>query len=154
MFDYELFLYRCKLYCHWVDSRNRHGVNILEEGRGFFWSSFPCVEVDMSNVMNDREHWYMLPLFHTLAWRNFGVGYGLVVKYEDYNDPSLIEPSMFKTLFHEKLANDMDGVYIEHLGQFRNYGGVVHFEKVESREDDVVFWLDGLTAEVVRDMLS
>ena len=96
----------------------------------------------------------MLPLFHTLAWRNFGVGYSLVVTYEDCDDPSLIEPSMFKTLFHEKLGDDMGGVYIEHLGQFRNYGGVVHFEKVESREDDVVFWLDALTAEVVRDMLS
>ena len=104
--------------------------------------------------MYDREHWYMLPLFHTLAWRNFGVGYSLVVTYEDCDDPSLIEPSMFKTLFHEKVGDDMGGVYIEHLGQFRNYGGVVHFEKVESREDDVVFWLDALTAEVVRDMLS
>lgn len=152
MFNYELFLYRGKPYCHWVDSRNRHGVNILEEGRGFFWSSFPCVEKD--RIMYNREHWYMLPLFHKLAWRHFGVGYGLVVKYEDCNDPSLIEPSVFKTLFHERLGDDMGGVYIEHLGQFRNYGGVVHFEKVESREDDAVFWLDGLTAEVVRDMLS
>ena len=154
MFDYELFLYRGKPYCHWVDNGNEHKVNLLEGGNGYFWSSFPCVEVDMSNVMYDREHWDMLPLFHKLAWRHFGVGYGLVVKYEDCNDPSLIEPSMFKTLFHERLGDDMGGVYIEHLGQFRNYGGVVHFEKVEYYGDDAVFWLDGLTAEVVRDMLS
>ena len=154
MVEYELFLYKGQPYCHWVDKDNEHKVNLLEGGNGYFWSSFPCNGVDMSNVMNDRGHWNMLPLFHTLAWRNFGVGYGLVVKYEDCNDPSLIEPPMFKTLFHEKLGDDMGGVYIEHLGQLRNYGGVVHFEKVESREDDAVFWLDGLTAEVVRDMLS
>lgn len=152
MFDYELFLYRGKPYCHWVDSRNRHEVNILEEGRGFFWSSFPCVGKD--RIMYNREHWYMLPKFHNLAWRNFGIGYYLAFTSESCNDTKLIEPDRFKILFHEKLNIDMGSIYIDHLGQFRNYGGVIHYEKVDYHEDDSVFWLDGLTAEVVRDMLS
>ena len=154
MFKYELFRYRGKPYCHWVDSRNEHGVNLLEECNGFFWSSFPCVGGEMYNILCDREHWEMLPLFHTLAWRHFGVGYYLAFKSRGYSDPYLIEPNMFKILFHEKLGSDMGTVYIDHLGQFINYGGVIHYEKVEYYGDDSVFWLDGFTAEVVKDMLS
>ena len=152
MVEYELFLYKGQPYCHWVDSRNRHGVNILEEGRGFFWSSLPCVGKD--RIMYDREHWDMLPLFYNLAWKNFGVGYCLAFTSEDCSDPYLIKPNRFKTIFHEKLGSDMGAVYIDHLGQFRNYGGVIHFDRVESLMNYPLVWLDGLTAEVVRDMLS
>lgn len=154
MVEYELFLYKGQPYCHWVGKDNEHKVNLLEGGNGYFWSSFPCNGVEMYNILCDREHWNMLPLFHNLAWNNFGVGYCLAFTSKDCSDPYLIKPNRFKTIFHEKLGSDMGAVYIDNLGQFRNYGGVVHFEKVESREDDVVFWLDGLTAEVVRDMLS
>ena len=152
MVEYELFLYKGQPYCHWVDNGNEHKVNLLEGGRGFFWSSFPCAGKD--RVMYYREDWDILPLFHTLAWKNFGVGYYLTFTSEEYSNPDMIEPDMFKTIFYEKLSIDMGAVYIDHLGQFRNYGGVIHFDRVEFSCNDPVFWLDGFTAEVVKDMLS
>lgn len=153
MFNYELFLYKGQPYCHWLDNVGNHRVNLLEGGRGFFWSSFPCVGVDRYNVIHDRWRWHML-LPHTLAWRNFGVGYSLAFTSESCSDTELIDPDMFKTIFYEELSADMGSIYIDHLGQFRNYGGVIHYEKVSSWEDDSVFWFDGFTAEVIKDMLS
>ena len=154
MFNYELFLYKGQPYCHWVSDVDGHGVNLLEGGRGFFWSSFPCVGMKMYNILCDREHWEMLPLFHTLAWRHFGVGYYLAFTSESCSDTELIAPDRFKTIFYKSLKFMGGSMYIDHLGQFRNYEGVIHFDKVEHYEDDPVFWLDGLTAEVVKDMLS
>lgn len=153
MVEYDLFTYEGQPYCHWWDNAEGHMVNFLEKGEDLFWHSYPCVGKDKDNVMQGREHWVMLLAFHNLAWRYFGVGYDLVFKSERCNNPYVIDHHTFKTIFHKALSAHYGSIYVDHLGQFQNYEGVIHFDKVESR-DKVVFWLDGFTAEVVKDMLS